>query len=98
VYLSTVVATLLYGSETWAMKADQMRRLEMFHSLCVSGDLRISRHQQWRNPISSIQLTVEFEMCDGINGLLVQHRLRWLGLVARMTDNCFPKQLLFGNF
>ena len=37
VYFSTVVATLLYGSETWAVKADQMRRLEVFHNRCVMG-------------------------------------------------------------
>ena len=32
VYLSTVVATLLYGSETWPVKSDQIKRLEVFHS------------------------------------------------------------------
>ena len=37
VYLSTVVATLLYGSETWAVKADQMRRLEVFHNRRVKS-------------------------------------------------------------
>ena len=42
VYLSTVVATLLYGSETWAVKADQMRRLEVFHNHCVRGILGVS--------------------------------------------------------
>ena len=42
VYLSTVVATLLYGSETWAVKADQMRRLEVFHNCCVRGILGVS--------------------------------------------------------
>ena len=27
VHLSTAMATLLYGNETWAVKADQIRRL-----------------------------------------------------------------------
>ena len=35
VYLATIVATLLYGSETWAVKADQMWRLEAFHNRCA---------------------------------------------------------------
>ena len=35
VYLATVMATLLYGSGTWAVKADQMWRLEAFHNRCA---------------------------------------------------------------
>ena len=92
VYFSTVVATLLYRSETWAVKADQTRRIEMFHNCCVRGMLGVSRHQQWREGISSEQLAVEFGMTDGVGVLLVQHRLRWLGHVARMDDDRLPKR------
>ena len=67
---------MLYGSEIWAVKADQMRRLEVFHNHCVRGILGVSQCQQWRNCISSEQLAVESGMRDGISGLLVQHRLR----------------------
>ena len=91
------MAALLYGSETWAVRADQMRRLEVFHNRCVRGVLGVSRYQQWRNHISSEQLAVEFGTCNGISGLLVQRRLRWLGHVARMEDDRLPKQLLFGE-
>ena len=97
VYLSTVVATLLYGSETWAVKADQMRRLEVFHNCCVRGILGVSRHRQWRDHIFTEKLAVQFGICDGIGVLLVQRRLRWLGHVARMGDNWLPKQLLLGE-
>jgi len=97
VYRSTVVATLLYGSETWALKARQARRLEVFHNRCVRAVLGVSRHQQWRDHISSEQLAVQFGMCNGIGVFLVQHRLRWLGHVARMNDNRLPKQILFGE-
>ena len=97
VYLATVVAILLYGSEMSAVKVDQMRRLEVFHNRCVRGVLGASRYQQWRNHISSEQLAVEFGMCNGISGLLVQRPLCWLGHAARMEDDCLPKQLLFGE-
>ena len=69
----------------------------MFHNRCVRGILGVSRHQQWRDHISTEQLAVQFGMCDGIGVLLVQRRLRWLGHVARIGDNWLPKQLLFGE-
>ena len=43
VYLATIVATLLYGSETWAVKARQVQHLEVFHNCCVRGTLGITR-------------------------------------------------------
>ena len=69
----------------------------MFHNRCVRGILGVSRHQQWRDHISTEQLAVQFGMCDGIGVLLVQRRLRWLGHAARIGDNRLPKQLLFGE-
>ena len=33
---------------------------------------------------------MEFGICDGISGLLVQRHLCWLGHVARVADNCLP--------
>ena len=71
-----------------------MRRLEVLHNRCVRGILGVSRHQQWRDHISTEQLAVQFGMGDGIGVLLVQRRLHWLGHVARKGDNRLPKQLL----
>ena len=35
-------------------------------------------------------------MIENIGDLLIQCRLRWLGHVARMSENRHPKKLLFG--
>ena len=98
VYLSTVVATLLYGSKMWAVKADQMRRLEVFHNHCVRGILGISRHQQWRDHISTEQLAVQFGMCDGIGVLLVQVVCAgWVIWQGWVTTGC-PKNYYLESF
>jgi len=36
-------------------------------------------------------------MSDGVGIFLVQRRLRWLGHLARMSDDHLPKMLLFGK-
>ena len=43
-----------------------------------------------KSGVFSEQLAVEFGMCNGISGLLVQCRLCWLGHVAWMEDDCLP--------
>ena len=42
VYLATIVATLLYGSETWAVNARQVQHLEVFHNRCVREILEVT--------------------------------------------------------
>ena len=97
VYLATVVATLLYGSETWAVKARQVWCLEVFHNWCVRGILGATRLHQWRDHPSSEDLTLQFGMPNGLDVLVTQHQLQWLGQVGRMNDDRLPKQLLFGE-
>ena len=43
VYRSVVLSVLLYGSETWAIKARQLHRLNILHRSCVRAILGVSR-------------------------------------------------------
>ncbi len=52
VYKAVVLATLLYGSETWTTKRDAVRKLEVFHNRCLRGILGISAMQQRMEHIS----------------------------------------------
>ena len=44
VYLSAI----LYGNETWTVKARQVQHLKVFHNHCVQVILEVTRLQQWR--------------------------------------------------
>ena len=66
VYTAIVVSTLLYGAETWAVKAPQMRRILSFHNRCIRCILGVSCHFRWRDRITTEQLALEFGMTEGI--------------------------------
>ena len=93
VYKAVVLATLLYGSETWTTKRDAVRKLEVFHNRCLRGILGISAMQQRMKHISSVQVAKRFGMEED---MVIARRLCWLGHVARMSEERIPKKVLFG--
>lgn len=97
VYTAVVLPTLLYGAETWPLKAEHIRRLNAFHHACLRTILGLSRLVQWKERLSSEAVGrlvgVDHDMAD----IVRKHRLRWLGHVARMNDDRLPKRLLFGE-
>ena len=97
VYKAAVMSVLLYGSETWAIKAESVRRLTSFHNRCIRSMMGVTKHQQWRERITSRRLAAAFGMEETMPNLLTKQRLRWLGHVARMKPSRLPKQLLFGE-
>ena len=97
VYHVMVLSALLYGAETWTVKADSLRRMRGFHNRCIRSMLGVSRLQQWKQRITSRELAETIGMTESMTEILRRHWLRWLGCVARMDDSRMPKQLLFGE-
>ena len=98
VHNAVVLPTLLYGAETWTVKADSVRRMRGFHNRCMRSMLGVSRLQQWKERITSRELAETIGMTESMAEILRRHRLRWLGHVARMEDSRMPKQLLLESF
>ena len=96
VYRSVVLLTLLYGAETWTVKAESVRRLRGFHNRCIRSMMGVSRLKQWKERITSRELAERFGMTDSMTDILRRHRLRWLGHVARMdwiTAGCLSRYM-----
>ena len=49
VYKACVISTLLYGSETWTMRAHQEKRLNVFHMRCLRRILGIT----WQDKVTN---------------------------------------------
>ena len=54
--------SLLYGAETWVLKAKHVRRLNSFHNCCIRTILGVTRYQQWKERIASKHLASNFGM------------------------------------
>ena len=52
------LSVLLYGAETWTLKAEQVRHLSSFHNRCNRFIFGVTRYQQWevvKDPPSGMQ-------------------------------------------
>ena len=97
VYEAAVLSVLLYGAETQSIKAESVRRLSGFHNRCIRTITGVTKQRQLRERISSRQLAADFGMEETMAYILMKHRLRWLGHLARMESHRVPKQLLSVN-
>ena len=94
-YRAVVLAVLLYGAETWTMKAVHTRRLNSFHNRCIRTILGVKRYQQWNERLTSQSLSHRFGLQHSISDIILEQRLRWLGHVGRMDEERLPNRLLF---
>ena len=92
IYRACVVSTLLYGSESWTLRARQERRLNAFHMRSLRRILNII----WQDKVPD-NTVLERAGCTSMFTLLKQRRMRWLGHVVRMDDGRIPKDLFCGE-
>ena len=93
VYEATVLAVLLYGAETWTVKAPYVKRLTVFHNRTILG---ITRYEQWQKHLMSATLLDRFGI-ESISRIIMDKRLRWLGHVGHMGATRLPNVMLFGE-
>jgi len=92
IYQAAVLPVLLYGSETWVLSVKESSRLEVFNMRCVRVIAGVTKFDHKRNE----ELREKTGICT-VEELVTRSRLRWLGHVARMTEDRLPPQLLYGQ-
>ena len=80
VYSAVVLSTLLYGCESWAVKATDTRRLPVFHNRCAWFILDVSKSEQWNEHLSNAVILEQAGLRSVVE-MLRTRRLRWLGHV-----------------
>ena len=86
-YDGCVRSAMLHGSETWAVNAEDMRRLERSEASMLRWMCSVSVHE--RRSISELRERMGIR---GIRCSVQERRLRWYGHVMRMGDDRWVKK------
>ena len=92
VYQGIMITTLLYAGESWTIYSRHARQLNKFHMSCLYKLLRI----KWQDKVPNTEVL----SCTGmpsIYTLLSKAQVRCAGHVSRMSNECLPKRLLYGE-
>jgi len=90
VYRAVVITTLLYGCESWTTYRRHTRSLDQFHLKCLRRIARI----KWQDRIPNREVLSRCGI-SGIEALILQAQLRWVGHVHRMPDSRIPKAVFY---
>jgi hypothetical protein len=84
IYMTCVRSVMVYGSETWAMKVDDMQRLKRTERMMVQWMCGVTL----KNKKSSEELR-EYLGIESVTDVVRRGRLRWFGHVERKSkDDC----------
>lgn len=92
IYQARILSCLLYGCEIWELTAVNYQKWEVFHAKCLRQILRVPYTEHKTN--ESIRKVCKLPC---IFAYVRYHRLRWLGVLCRMSSVRLPKQVAFGS-
>ena len=92
VYKACILSSLLYGSESWTYYKRHIKKLDSFHLRC----LRKIAKFKWSDNRPNTEVLQQCGMM-GIEALIMERQMRWIGHVMRMSDNRLPKILFCGQ-
>ena len=72
-YKAVALAELLHESEDWVLKAQQARRLNVFHNHCARTILiKVTRYQQWQEGLTTQAPTKRYGMLQTIPDIILE--------------------------
>ena len=87
-YMVIPMNLLLWGSETWALKQSNQKKLQVFHTSAIRRILNINMMEVQLYRISNEEIYKEFGI-DPLENILVSRQLKWIGKIALMPETVF---------
>ena len=91
-YMVLVMSILLFGSESWTLRIEDLRRLQTFHHAAVR---RICGVTLWHRRRTEDLLRSIGPRAASIDHYVAARQLRWAGHVARMDAERLPRLVMF---
>ena len=89
-----VYPVLLYGSEIWTIKKNDLKKLVAFEMRCYRKALNIT----WKDKIHNEDVLLRISSCKfkhkRILARITESQLSWFGHVCRMSNKRLPKRIL----
>ena len=92
VYRAICLSVLLYGAETITIYSRHIKLFERFHIRCVREMLGLT----WRDKVTHTDMLARVGL-PSIECLIGRNQLRWVGHVRRMSEERFPRIVLYGQ-
>ena len=89
-YEGVVIPAALYGAETWGMKAEDRRRLDVLEMKCLRSMCGVSLWHRLRNEEIRRRVGVQRELSSRADMAV----LRWFGHMERMEDERMTKRVM----
>ncbi|CAI2737658.1 unnamed protein product, partial [Dicrocoelium dendriticum] len=92
---ATVSAVLLYDSEIWSLRSEDLRHFQLFDHSCLRSIAGVGWHQHVRNDDVRRRMLVSDNHASSLEQQIALNKLRWLGHVLRMPGYRLPRRALF---
>ena len=88
-YERIVVPTVMYGSESWGMKAEERNKLDVAEMKCLRNMCRVTRMDRLRNEVVRERVGVRENMSKRVD----RKMLKWFGHIERMKSERLTKRV-----
>jgi len=86
---SIVVPTVMYGGESWGMREEEKRKLNVMEMNCLRNMCGVSRREHVHNEEVRRRVGVEIELAERVE----ERVLSWFGHVERMSGERMTKRV-----
>ena len=93
VYDILIRSIVLYNAETWTLKVENTRRLQVFEMACLRRIMGISKRQHVRNTDIILRSGLKLDLV----GKIQTQRLKYFGHVERMRAERLPYIAMYGR-